>query len=110
MELLVALGIGALVGTGVFLLLRARSFSVILGLTLLSYAANLTLFASGRLRVDAAPLVLPGHASFADPLPQAFVLTAIVIGFGMTAYVVALALRAKGATGSDHVDGGAERP
>jgi multicomponent K+:H+ antiporter subunit C len=105
MELLLALGIGALVGTGLYLVLRARSFSVILGLTLLSYAANLMLFASGRLATAAAPLILPGHETFADPLPQAFVLTAIVISFGMTAYVVALALRAKGATGSDHVDG-----
>lgn len=108
MELLLALGIGALVATGAFLVLRARSFSVVLGLSLLSYAANLLIFASGRLVTGAAPLLLPGHERFADPLPQAFVLTAIVIGFGMTAYVVALALRAKGATGSDHVDGGAD--
>lgn len=105
MEALVSAGIGILVATGVYLLLRARSFSVILGLTLLSYAANLLIFAGGRLSTAAAPLVLPGHDRFADPLPQALVLTAIVISFGMTAYLVALALRAKGELGTDDVDG-----
>jgi len=105
MELLVSIAVGVLVACGVMLLLRERSFSVILGLTLLSYAANLVIFAGGRLATASAPLLLPGHERFADPLPQALVLTAIVISFGMTAYVVALALRAKGSANSDHVDG-----
>jgi multicomponent K+:H+ antiporter subunit C len=106
MELLVATGIGALVAAGVWLLLRERSFSVVLGLTLLSYAANLMIFAAGRLATAAAPLVVGERERLADPLPQALVLTAIVIGFGMTAYLVALALRAVAETGGDHVDGG----
>jgi multicomponent K+:H+ antiporter subunit C len=83
---------------------------VILGLTLLSYAANLFIFAAGRLAPTDPPLVLAGHEPLADPLPQALVLTAIVISFGMTAYVVALMLRAMAETGSDHVDGGEDRP
>ena len=104
MELLLALAIGLLSGCGVYLVLRERTFSVILGLSLLSYAVNLFLFASGRLYENAPPIVRPG-ALLADPLPQALILTAIVIGFGMTAFVLILALRARGELGNDHVDG-----
>ncbi|MBU0620399.1 MAG: Na+/H+ antiporter subunit C [Gammaproteobacteria bacterium] len=103
MEAIISIAIGLLTACGVFLLLRARTFPLILGLTLLSYAVNLFLFASGRLRMDAPPLVRDG-ASYTDPLPQALVLTAIVIGFGMTAYLVMLALRALNESGDDHVD------
>lgn len=104
MEIIVSAGIGVLTACGVYLILRPRTFSVILGLTLLSYAVNVLILASGRLRAGAPPLVLPGAIGLADPLPQALVLTAIVIGFGMTAYLVALALRAKGDSATDHVD------
>ena len=103
MELLLALAIGLLTTCGVYLVLRERTFPVILGLTLLSYAVNLFLFASGRLRIDAPPLIAAG-ARHTDPLPQALILTAIVIGFGMTAYLAMLALRALSESGDDHVD------
>ena len=109
MALLVSIGVGLLAACGIYLLLRPRVFSVILGLTLLSYAVNALIFLGGRLGATAPPLALPGARGLADPLPQALVLTAIVIGFGMTAYLVALALRARAETGSDHVDG-AEGP
>lgn len=105
MALLVSIGVGLLAACGIYLLLRPRVFSVILGLTLLSYAVNALIFLGGRLSATAPPLALPGARGLADPLPQALVLTAIVIGFGMTAYLVALALRARAETGSDHVDG-----
>lgn len=109
MSLLLALFIGTLTGCGLWLLLRARSFDAILGLTLLSYAVNLFIFVMGRVKVGAAPIVQPGQAatlaSHADPLPQALVLTAIVISFAMTAVLLALALRNRAETGSDHVDG-----
>jgi multicomponent K+:H+ antiporter subunit C len=107
-EALLAIAVGVLTGAGVFLMLRARTFPVLLGLTLLSYAVNLFLFASGRLVVASAPLTDLGLASYPDPIPQALVLTAIVIGFGMTALLVVLALRALGDTGGDHVDGGGQ--
>lgn len=110
MEFVIAAGIGILTATGVYLLLRERTFSVILGLTLLSYAVNLLLFASGRLLANAPPLIVAGAKDHTDPLPQALVLTAIVISFGMTAYLVALALRAMGESGSDHVDAGMDKP
>jgi multicomponent K+:H+ antiporter subunit C len=103
MELLIALAIGTLTGCGVYLVLRARSFPVVLGLTLLSYAVNLFLFSTGRLVVGQPPVI--GAGSYTDPLPQALVLTAIVIGFAMTAFVIMLALRARAELGNDHVDG-----
>lgn len=112
MDLLLALGIGTLAGSGVWLLLRARTFDGVLGLTLLSYAVNLFIFAMGRVKVDAPPILQPGVVATlqdtADPLPQALVLTAIVISFAMTAVILVIALRAAAETGSDHVD--AEEP
>ena len=100
-----ASGIGVLTAAGVYLLLRPRTFDTVLGLTLLSYAVNLFIFSTGRLVVGRAPIV-DGGAGLADPLPQALVLTAIVIGFGMTALLLVLAVRAHAAAGSDDVDGG----
>jgi multicomponent K+:H+ antiporter subunit C len=106
LEFLVASAIGVLVAGGIYLALRARTFQVVLGLTLFSYAVNLFLFASGRLTVNRPPIWSKDIIEYTDPLPQALVLTAIVISFGMTAYLVALALRAKGESGTDHVDAG----
>lgn len=107
MEALIALSIGVLTGCGVYLVLRARTFAVVLGLTLLSHAVNLFLFATGRLVIGQPPVIGAGAAviGHADPLPQALVLTAIVIGFAMTAFVIMLALRARAELGNDHVDG-----
>lgn len=120
MLLLLSLGIGVLAGCGTWLMLRARTFDVILGLTLVSYAVNLFIFAMGRVKVGALPLVDGKVATLAnttDPLPQALVLTAIVISFAMTAVLLAIALRARAEAASDHVDGapdagpdGAEAP
>ena len=107
MEMLASLVVAVLFACGAYLVLRARTFPVAIGLSLLSYGVNLFLFFTGRL-VTGAPPLAGGAAATADPLPQALVLTAIVIGFGMTAFVVALALRARGELGNDHVDGGGE--
>lgn len=104
MEALISIVIGFLTACGVYLTLRGRTFPMVLGLTLLSYAVNLFLFVMGRLSVGTPPIVREG-ATYADPLPQALVLTAIVISFGMTAFVVILALRARSELGNDHVDG-----
>lgn len=108
MEILFTLGIGVFTAAGVWLMLRARTFDVILGLTLLSYAVNLFIAAMGRLTSGAAPLVPKGAertlAEVADPLPQALVLTAIVIGFAMTAVLIVIALRSRAESGNDHVD------
>ncbi len=109
MEALAAIAVAVLTACGTYLVLRARTFAVVLGLSLLSYAVNLFLFFSGRL-VTGAPPLAGGAGPTADPLPQALVLTAIVIGFGMTAFVLILALRARGELGNDHVDGKGEAP
>lgn len=109
MEALLALLIGVLSACGVYLLLRGRTFPVVLGLTFLSYAVNLFLFAMGRLTIGRPPVIATSAAGYADPLPQALVLTAIVIGFAMTAFVIMLALKAKAELGNDHVDGREKR-
>lgn len=104
MEFTFALGVGVLTTAGIYLMLRGQTFPVIVGLTLLSYAVNLFLFGSGRLTVNGAAIV--GQSTvYADPLPQALVLTAIVIGFAMTAFVLILAMRARSDLGNDQVDG-----
>jgi multicomponent K+:H+ antiporter subunit C len=108
MELILAIGIGVLCSCGVYLMLRPRTFQVIIGLSLLSYAVNLFIFAMGRLTVDGAPVIGRGSvdpSQFTDPVPQALVLTAIVIGFAMTALFLVVLLAARGLTGTDHVDG-----
>jgi multicomponent K+:H+ antiporter subunit C len=109
MEILVAAAIGLLTAAGIYLSLRGHSFPVIIGLVFLSYAVNLFLFAMGRLVVDRPPIIDAEAQAYADPLPQALVLTAIVISFGMTALIVVLALRGYLETGSDRVDEGLPR-
>lgn len=105
MELLFCLCMGVLIACGIYLMLRGRTFPVILGLTLLGYAVNMFLFVSGRLQTNLPAVISPEQLQYTDPLPQALVLTAIVIGFAMVAFVVVLALKASGELGSDHVDG-----
>jgi multicomponent K+:H+ antiporter subunit C len=109
MEILVSLGIAVLAASGVWLVLRPRTFQVIVGLSLLSHAVNLFIFVMGWVRGGAAPIVsttkAPDPALFADPLPQALVLTAIVIAFATTALLLVVLLAARGLTGTDHVDG-----
>jgi multicomponent K+:H+ antiporter subunit C len=108
MELVLAAAIGVLTASGVWLLLRPRTFQVIIGLSLISYAVNLFIFSMGRLRTAAAPVTVKGAedpALYADPTPQALVLTAIVISFALTALFLVVLLASRGETGSDHVDG-----
>jgi multicomponent K+:H+ antiporter subunit C len=104
MEFLLASAIGVLTAAGVYLTLRKRSFAVVLGMTMLSYATNLFLFATGRLVIDQPPILMDGVTAHTDPLPQALVLTAIVISFGMTAVVVMMALGAFIEGGDDRID------
>ena len=105
MEALIALILGILTACGVYLILRGRTFPVALGLTFLSYAVNLFLLVMGRLTIGKPPIIMEGVTDYADPLPQALVLTAIVIGFAMTAFVIVLSLKAQAELGNDHVDG-----
>ena len=103
MEFLMATGIGALTAAGLYLILLRRTFPVVVGLSFLSYAVNVFLFTMGRLTIDRPPIVDPTQQGYTDPLPQALVLTAIVITIGMTALIVVLSLRAFLETGNDDV-------
>lgn len=108
MEIVFSLAVGALGGSGVWLVLRPRTFQVILGLSLVSYAVNLFIFSMGRLRSGAPPILTSrtgSLADYADPVPQALVLTAIVIGFATTALFLVVLLASRGLAGTDHVDG-----
>ena len=104
MELLVSSAIGILTAAGIYLTLRLRTFPVILGISLLTYAVNVFLFSSGRLAIGVPPILRDGVETYTDPLPQALVLTAIVISFGMTAVVVMIGLGAFLGADDDHVD------
>ena len=109
MEVILAIAIGVLGGSGVWLVLRPRTFQVLMGLALLSYAVNLFIFAMGSLSLDKEPIVQPGLVpnleNYTDPLPQALVLTAIVIGFATTALFLVVLLASRGLSDTDHVDG-----
>ncbi len=104
MEFLVASAIGVMTAGGLYMVMRLRTFPVILGISLLTYAVNVFLFASGRLTTSAPSILRDDVTVYADPLPQALVLTAIVISFGMTAVVVMIALGAFLGTDDDHID------
>ena len=114
MEILLALVIGVLAGSGIWLVLRPRTFQVALGLALLSYAVNLFIFSMGSLVIDRPPLIVPGLPAdlehYSDPMPQSLVLTAIVIGFATTALFLVVLLAARGLSGTDHVDGEQDTP
>jgi multicomponent K+:H+ antiporter subunit C len=108
MEIVLALAIGILTASGVWLLFRPRTFQVIIGISLIAYAVNLFIFSVGGLRIGAPPVLDPAvtdAAAYTDPLPQALVLTAIVISFAMTALLLVVVLASRGLTGTDHVDG-----
>ena len=114
MEVLLAATIGVLTSCGVWLVLRPRTFQVLIGLALLAYAVNLFIFSMGSLSVGQEPIIRPGVPAdllhYTDPLPQALVLTAIVISFATTALFLVVLLASRGLTDSDHVDGEEERP
>lgn len=106
MEALVAIAIGSMAAAGMYLVLRLRSFPAVIGMTMLSYAINLFLVATGRLAINAPPILdkIAENPTYTDPLPQALTLTAIVISFGMSAVVVLLALGAFIEGGDDYID------
>jgi multicomponent Na+:H+ antiporter subunit C len=106
MELPLAIGIGALAAAGLFLLLQRSVFKAVFGLLLISHAANLTILTMGRLRKGAAPIVVEDTQGqvFTDPLVQALILTAIVIGFGVAAFLLTLTVQTHKEIGSDDLD------
>ena len=114
MEEVIAIAIGVLAASGVWLILRPRTFQVVMGLCLLYYGVNLFIFSMGSIFIDKPPILRPGVSAdlehYTDPMPQSLVLTAIVIGFATTALFLVVLLASRGLSGTDHVDGTKERP
>jgi len=108
MSTLLAIVIGCLYAAGIYMMLRRSLFKLILGLVLLSHGANLLIFTVGGLTPGRPPVVSPGATElitpYADPMPQALILTAIVIGFAVLAFSLALFHRAYQTFGSDDPD------
>ncbi|NWF49307.1 MAG: Na+/H+ antiporter subunit C [Ignavibacteriaceae bacterium] len=108
MSFLLALIIGILYGAGTYMILRRSLVKVILGLIFLGHAANLLIFTIGRLTKGAPPFIPQGAETlaepYADPLPQALILTAIVIGFGVQAFAIVLFKRTYQTVGTDDLD------
>lgn len=108
MEVLLALIVGVLYAGGIYMILRRSIVKLIIGLGLLGHAANLLIFTAGRVTRGNPPVI--GHEAeqllppFADPLPQALILTAIVIGFGVQAFAIVLVKRAYQTVGTDDFD------
>lgn len=104
MEWLVASAVAVMTAAGVYLTLQVRTFTVVIGLTLLTYATNLFLFSTGRLAINRPDIYTEQAEHYADPIPQALVLTAIVIAFGVTALILVMAVRGYFESDGDHVD------
>ena len=108
MEFVLAIVIGGLYAAGLFMVMRRSIVKLIIGLVLLGHAANLLIFTVVGLVRARSPLVPEGadfsNLQVADPLPQALILTAIVIGFGVVAFTVVLIHRTYAATGTDDLD------
>lgn len=107
MEFLLAVVAGVLYATGLYLMLRRRLAQLIIGLGLLSNGSNILIFSAAGVTRGKPPLVAGSAvtvASFADPVPQSLILTAIVIGFGVLAFSLVLAHRVHQSAGSDDVD------
>ena len=104
----IAFVIGGLYAAGLYMMMRRSIVKLILGLALLSHAANLLIFTAGELTRGRPPLIAAGETSLAaphaDPIPQALVLTAIVISFGVLAFALVLAHRTHQTAGTDDLD------
>ena len=109
MEVLLSIVVGILFAVGFYLMLRRSLMKIVVGVAVLTNAVNLLVFTAAGISREGAPLVPSGGsappAGAADPLPQAFILTAIVIGFGVLAFFVALAMRVYQSLGTDDTDG-----
>jgi multicomponent Na+:H+ antiporter subunit C len=105
MELWLTLAIGVLFATGTYLVLRRSLLKVVIGFALISHGTNLLLLTTGKLKRGAAPILVEGYQGpYVDPLPQALILTAIVISFAVTAFMLALVYRTYQSLGTDDLD------
>jgi multicomponent Na+:H+ antiporter subunit C len=108
MEVVMALTVGVLFGCGLYMILRRNMTKIVFGVILLSHAVHLLIFIAGGLRRGGSPLVPEGQTvappGVTDPLPQALILTAIVISFGISAFLLVLILRTYAVLGTDDMN------
>ena len=105
MELWLTLAIGVLFATGTYLVLRRSLLKVVIGFSLISHGTNLLLLTTGKLKRGAVPILVEQYQGpYVDPLPQALILTAIVISFAVTAFMLALVYRTYQSLGTDDLD------
>jgi multicomponent Na+:H+ antiporter subunit C len=104
MEVLMSIVVGILFSAAVYLMLSKSLLRIIIGTGLLSHGAHLLILTMGGLKKGAAPLLGEHAQSYVDPLPQALILTAIVISFGVTSFFLVLAYRSYQELGTDDMD------
>ncbi|KAA0549329.1 Na(+)/H(+) antiporter subunit C [Bacillus sp. BGMRC 2118] len=104
MEVIMSILSGILFTCGVYLLLQKRLIKVIFGTVLLSHGAHLFILTMGGLRKGAPPILKDGITTYTDPLPQALILTSIVISFGITSFLLVLAYKTFKANGTDNLE------
>lgn len=104
MELIMSLAVGVLFAIGVYLILSKSLLRIILGTSLLTHAVHLLLLTMATLKNGSAPILDGQSEAYVDPLPQALILTSIVISFGVTAFFFVLAYRAYTTLGTDDID------
>lgn len=108
MELLLVILVGAFYSAGIYMMFRRSMVKLLLGLLLLGNGANILIFLIGGITKGKAPIIKPENSKFlevyADPVPQALILTAIVISFALTAFAIVLLKRVYSTTGSDDLD------
>ncbi|MGM7722585.1 Na(+)/H(+) antiporter subunit C [uncultured Metabacillus sp.] len=104
MEVLMSIVVGVLFTAAVYLMLSKSLLRIIIGTGLLSHGAHLLILTMGGLKKGAAPLLGEHAQSYVDPLPQALILTAIVISFGVTSFFLVLAYRSYQELGTDDMD------
>ena len=108
MDYILAILVGLFIGTGVYLLLSRSVIRMLIGMTIFGNGVNLLIFTAGRVTPELAPIIPAGldtpDGLIANPLPQALILTAIVIGFSMFSFLLVLAFRTYQTLDADNTD------
>ncbi|GGD04200.1 Na(+)/H(+) antiporter subunit C [Pontibacillus salipaludis] len=104
MEMITSLLAGILFATGIYNLLQKQLLRIVIGTALISHGAHLFILTMGKLKRGNPPIIVEGVENYVDPLPQALILTSIVISFGVTSFLLVLAYRAAKTNDTDNMD------
>ncbi|MCD5323653.1 MULTISPECIES: Na(+)/H(+) antiporter subunit C [Pontibacillus] len=104
MEIITSLLAGILFATGIYNLLQKQLLRIVIGTALISHGAHLFILTMGKLKRGKPPIIVEGVENYVDPLPQALILTSIVISFGVTSFLLVLAYRAAQTNETDNMD------